>query len=485
MKKTKSKSLKITIINLPIRLTDKPRHIPHGLAIIANVIRKRMGIIPRFIDSNANRYSNEQIESILAPMEFDIVLIGGLIPVYKRIIDYARIIKNVNPNAVIIAGGSAAMSVPELLLRNSEVDAICLGEGEKVVVELLRGLKEHELGELTHIKGFCFKINGEIVCSGKPDLLNDLDSESDMPAYDLLPMEIYLSNPVVGLGRDVDFISSRGCPFNCTFCYQPWGRKFRAHSAGFIIAALRHLKENYSVDFVSFQDDEFLADRKRVYEFCEGVKKQIPGLLWSCTGRVNLINEDLVRVMRGAGCVSISYGFESGSPRMLKSMNKLTTVEQMENAVRISRNYDMMIPVSFIVGMPGENEESCRETVEFCVQNNIPLKSIMFATPYPGTRIFEYAISKGRIKKDRIHDFVMSLEDARDFKINLTDAFTDDELVAKRKEMMSETCSRVSQLPRDVYERKIKNLFGALAESYFENEALVKHRSEHGGIDIF
>lgn len=477
--------MNIIIINPPIRLTDKPRHIPHGLAILANMIRKRTGITPNFIDINAHRYNDDQVVSILKSLDFDAVLIGGLIPVYKRIIHYADMIKKINPGAVIIAGGSAAMSVPELLLRNSKVNVVCAGEGEAVIVDLIEGLKKHKLEELMDIKGFYYKVDETIVYSGKPDLLDDLDLESDIPAYHLLPMETYLSNPTVGFGRDVDFISSRGCPFNCTFCYQPWGRKFRAHSVDFILDALSYLKDSYHIDFVAFQDDEFMGRKSRVFEFCEKIQKRIPNLLWSCTGRVNFIDEDIVGKMRDSGCVSISYGFESGSPRILKSMNKNVTIEQMENAARINRKYEMMLPVSFIIGMPGEDEESCRETVEFCVRNNIPLKSMMFATPYPGTELFEFAVSTSRIQKERMHEFVVKLEDARDFTVNLTSVFTDEQLVAKREEMIKEVCSRIKPIPVDIYERKLRNLFGNLVDGYLDDKTFIKHRAEHGGVDIF
>ncbi len=477
--------MKILITNPPIRLTDKPRHIPHGLAILANVIRKKLSITPEFVDINAYRYSNEQVKSILQSIKFDFVLIGGLIPVYKRIILYADMIKEINPNAVIIAGGSAAMSVPQLLLQNSKVDVVCAGEGEKVIIDLLEGLESHKLEDLAYIKGFHYKMNGEILYSGSPDLLHDLDLESDVPAYDLLPMEIYLSNPVVGFGRDIDFISSRGCPFSCTFCYQPWGSHFRAHSVELIVETLKFLKRNYKIDFVSFQDDEFMAKKNRVYEFCEKLSKHIPDLLWSCTGRVNLVKDDIVGTMRNAGCISISYGFESGSPRMLKNMNKIATIEQMENAIRTNRKFGIMLPVSFIIGMPGEDEESCRETVEFCVRNEMPLKSMMFATPYPGTQLFEFAVSSGRICKDKLHEFVVRLEDARDFTINLTDIFSDEQLIAKRDEMVKEVCSRVKPVSTEACIEKTMNIFGNLAEDYLKDESLLKHRAEHGGIDIF
>ncbi len=253
----------------------------------------------------------------------------------------------------------------------------------------------------------------------------------------------------------------------------------------FIVDALTGLRDAYRIDFVSFQDDEFMADPRRVREFCVKVKERIPGLLWSCTGRVNIVDEEIGGAMRDAGCVSISYGFESGSQRMLDSMKKKVTIGAMEKAARINRKFEMMLPVSFIIGMPGEDEDSCRETIEFCVRNNIPLKSMMFATPYPGTELGDYSVSTGRIKKEGMHDFVMRLEDARDFTVNLTDAFTDDELIAKRDEMIKEVNSRIRAVPEEESERKLRKLFGGLVDGYFKDEALIKHRAEHGGIDVF
>ncbi len=129
--------MNILIINPPIRLSDKPRHIPHGLAILANIIRERLDICPTFLDINAHRYIEKETEKIIGSTDFDVVLIGGLAPTYGRIITLSKLIKSVNPDAKVIAGGSAAMSMPKVLLKNSEVDIICTGEGEITVIELL------------------------------------------------------------------------------------------------------------------------------------------------------------------------------------------------------------------------------------------------------------------------------------------------------------------------------------------------------------
>jgi radical SAM superfamily enzyme YgiQ (UPF0313 family) len=478
----------IVIINPPIRLTDKPRHIPHGLAIIANIIKKKIGIVPRFLDLNAHRYSQEETVRRLKEYRSDVILIGGLIPVYKRIIALTEKIKEIKPSSIVIAGGSAAMSVPELLLRKSKVDVVCAGEGEIAIVELLNGLRNNKLKDLLEIKGFYFKIDGEIIFTGQRDLLTDLDSESDLPAYDLLPMDIYLSNPVVGFGRDIDFISSRGCPFECTFCYQPWGRKFRGHSIDFVLTALKHLRNNYNIDFISFQDDEFMLDIRRVREFCKIRNRFFPDLLWSCTGRATIVahNEELVKIMKDSGCTLISFGFESGCQRILNSMNKIQTIEMMENTINICRKNGLPIPVSFIIGMPGEDEQSCKETLNFCLRNNIPLDSLMFATPYPGTEIFNFALRTNRIARNNLHGYLMKLGDARDFIINLTDFFSDDELINKRKEMMEITRENYEKfITEEEIKDKMKSLFGKLIKKvHFDNKDL-EHRVIHGGMGIF
>lgn len=484
-------TLDVLIVNPPIRLSDKPRNIPHGLAILANIIRDKLGICPTFLDINAHRYDEKETEKIIENTKFDVVLIGGLTPVYNAIVKLSKFIKSVNPDVKIVAGGSVAMPIPEILLKNSEVDIICTGEGEITIIELLSRLEKDLNAQLDDIAGICYKKNNaenKIVFTQPRPLIQNLDEQSALPAYDLLPMEIYLSNPVVGIGQDIDFIASRGCPYHCTFCYQPWGRKFRAHSVDFIIKALLFLKKEYGIDFVSFQDDEFMANPARVYEFCEKRNRFLPHLLWSCTGRANIVarDEGIVRLMKNSGCVLISYGFESGAQRVLDSMKKGVTISEMEKTVEVSRKYEMPIPASFIIGMPGEDGSSCQETLDFCIRNNIPLDSLMFATPYPGTEIYNFALRTGRIDGEHIHEFVLSLGDARDFVINLTDYFSDEELTNKREEMMEKAGRHYqSYITQETVTAKMRNLFGDLLDKSRLDEKDLEHRAKHGGISTF
>jgi radical SAM superfamily enzyme YgiQ (UPF0313 family) len=490
MKGEKKREMDVLIINPPIRLSDKPRNIPHGLAILANIIRSRLNITPTFLDINAHRYTEKETDRIIENTDFDIVLMGGLTPVYGTIIKLSEFIKSVNPDAKIVVGGSVAMPIPEVLLRNSSVDIICIGEGEITIVELLSRLEKDLNAQLDGIAGICYKKNDDknkIIFNQPRLLIQNLDKESALPAYDLFPMGIYLSNPVTGIGKDVDFIASRGCPYHCTFCYQPWGHIPRCHSVDFIIDAIGYLKENYEIDFISFQDDEFMANKKIVREFCEKRNRFFPDLLWSCTGRVNIVasDEKIVELMRKSGCVDIGYGFESGSQRMLDRMKKMITVKQMEKAIKISRKYGLPVDTSFIIGMPGEDDKSCQETVDFCIRNNITLNTLMFATPYPGTEIFNFALRTRRIDRNHIHEFIMKLGDARDFTINLTDYFSDEELINKREEMVKEVMKNYDGLTQEETIAKMRELYGSLLDKYPFDEKDLEHRKKHGTMDVF
>ena len=171
---------------------------------------------------------------------------------------------------------------------------------------------------------------------------------------------------------------------------------------------------------------------------------------------------------------------------MLDSMKKRQTIGEMEKTVEISRKYGLPVPASFIIGMPGEDDKSCQETVDFCIRNKLTLDSLMFATPYPGTEIFDYALTTGRIDKNHIHEFVMELGDARNFTINLTDYFSDEELINKREDMMEKARENYDEfITQEEINAKMRDLFGSLLDKYPLDEKDLEHRAKHGGMSTF
>jgi radical SAM superfamily enzyme YgiQ (UPF0313 family) len=326
-----------------------------------------------------------------------------------------------------------------------------MGEGEATAAELFETLKAG--GDLRRVKGIWFRDEkGRIVQNTGRTLIKDLN-DIPLPAWDLFPMEIYLKNPVGAPNRNkwtdgsvddqksslsMNICATRGCPYKCIYCYHDFmGPVYRHRSASNIVEEMKVLSEIYNVGYFHFTDDEFCLKKAFVYEFCKKVKKNFNGkITWGCSGRVNLMTEDLIATMADAGCVLIGYGIESGSQKMLNAMKKAVTVEQAKNSIRWTEKYMGWADCSFIVGLPGENEETLRETIDFCKDLNLVPEVIFFATPYPGTELYEMALAQGKIADEE--EYLLGLgEQGEKVRVNFTD-FTDEELFDIQERMIQE-----------------------------------------------
>lgn len=417
--------MNILLINPPCRL---PYLLPLGLGYIASVLREE-GHNVKILDINGLGYSNEKVEEAIKAIEFDVVGIGGLTSTYKYVKWLANMIKELKPYIPIIAGNMVSTAHPELLLRNSKVDIAVIDEGELTIKELVSAIsKGLDLGA---VKGIYYKNNARGIIKAPPrERITNLDS-LPFPAWDLFPMEVYLHNStqsaVMGL-RMMNISSERGCPYECTFCSHPFGRKIYMRSAKSIVNEIKELKKRYRVKLISFIDDLFIVDEKRVLEFCDRIISDNLNIRWAATGRANLVNNNLLRRMRKAGCVELGYGFESGSQTVLDKLKKRVTVKQAEEAVRMTQKAGIKVAGTFIFGMPGETRDTIKETLEFIKRTRVPTYRFFYATPYPKTELYEIAKKMGRLPEDE-DKYVESLGEMRTtFLVNLTD-FSDEELV--------------------------------------------------------
>lgn len=480
--------MKVLFINPIIRRRDDPRHIPHGIAVLASLARS-CGHEVEVLDINAHRYPPEKVKGILKDSKCDVVGIGGIISVYREVKWMVEYLKTIKPEVPVIVGGSVGSSIPEMILTKTRADLVCIGEGEETLLEYLEALQHKR--DYEHIKGLAFR-KGDKMCFTPPrPLISDLD-RLPIPAYDLFPTEIYANNPAVGFGRELDFVSSRGCPYRCVFCYQAFGQSFRAHSADYVIMVMEYLKKNYNIDFLYFADDEFMANKKRAYEFAEKKteNKHIQEVRWSCSGRVNLADEELFRHMKSAGCTFIGHGFESGSEFILKKIKKGITPIQQKEIVRIIRKVGLRFGCSFMLGFPWETYETAQATVDLCIEAQIPLSALMFATPYPKTELFDYCWQKGILHEGNIEEFVLGLDDVVDLQLNITENFSDEELIALRDRMLEEVKGKVSPLPPEALRKQFIDLYGdknyqTFKERYVKDPKLKDHYAKHGFNDFF
>ena len=271
----------------------------------------------------------------------------------------------------------------------SNFDIYIIGPTLSVVGSLIERISED--GDLGNVGGIAYRSTDNII-----KLNNEIDSEVQfndlpMPAYDLLPSfdPYYVLNPSI---RPYALVyAGKGCPFKCMYCNVA-RTKYSGRSPDDIIKELKMLKKIGNVKYVWVFDEIFTINRKRVVEVCERIIEEDINIKWFCDSRVDLVDEGLLKIMRKGGCIGISYGVESGSQRILDSMNKGITVEQARNALVWTRKAHIPIQLNLTLGFIGEDEESLSETESF-VRATLPeTLQIGHVIAKPGTGFTQLAI---------------------------------------------------------------------------------------------
>lgn len=439
--------MKILLINPPIREWAKPNCFPLGLGYITAVLEQE-GHEVEVIDINAYRWTQAEVEERIKKAKFDAVGIGAIVTVYKYVKWLISTLKKYHPQKKVIVGGSVAASVPKTLLERTAADIAVMGEGEETARELFRALEKE--GDLAAVRGIWFKDEkGGIQVTPPRPTIKDLDT-LPLPAWDLFPMDIYLRNPVGAPNRNkwvngkavdnvlsMNLFATRGCPYKCIYCYHDFmGQGYRNRSPQAVFDEMKRLYERYGVKYFHFVDDEFVMKKGFINEFCRLVRETNLGFTWGCSGRANLMTEEMIATMANSGCVLIGYGIESGSQKMLDIMKKRVTVEQAKQAVRLTQKYIGWADCSFMIGIPGETRETIQETIDFCKELNLVPEVIFFATPYPGTELYELAKARNKIGDEE--EYILRLgEQGEQIMVNFTD-FTDEELAAIKEGMVVE-----------------------------------------------
>ncbi|MCD6309197.1 MAG: radical SAM protein [Candidatus Eremiobacteraeota bacterium] len=314
----------------------------------------------------------------------------------------AKMIKDELPGTMVIIGGPHFTAIPEETLKEfPSFDLGVIGEGEVTIKELLPTLLSGS--DLTDIKGLALRSGDNVVRTGKREFLMDLDTLPP-PAWDLLegfPREYVPASFRYRRLPAANLVVSRGCPNKCTFCDRSvFGNKIRSFSTDYFMKLLRDLKENYGIREILFEDDTFFLFKKRLAEMCRRMIEERLDLSWSCLARADLVDRDLLRLMKKAGCWQVGYGIESADPGVLRLMKKNVSIEQVENAINWTREAGILSKGFFMLGSPGETRETFRRTVDFA--KSIPLDdfSLFKTTPFPGSELYNMADEYGHFDRD-------------------------------------------------------------------------------------
>lgn len=377
-----------------------------GLGYVAASLEKA-GVEVRILDLNVERIGLKDLPRRFASLEFQPQFIGitATATIAYAAIKIAAVCKEVFPEAMVVMGGVQPTVTPELFLAGKHVDYVVRGEGEETIVDL--AVK----GEpASSIRGLSYKIDGHVVHNPDRPPRSNLD-DIPFPAYHLFPIRKY--HPPESLFRRlpaINFITSRGCPFKCTYCATQtiWPGKFRMRSIENVIEELKVLTGRYGIREVSFSDDTLPAVRSRIIQLCEALLRNKIDITWSCSAIVKFVDKDTLRLMKRAGCHHICYGVESVDSQILKNINKNIKVEEAEQVIKATKKAGIACRASFMFGNPGETIESMNRTLEFALRTKPDFALFNITTPYPGTPMYNWAKGNGYLLSEDLSLYTAS-----------------------------------------------------------------------------
>lgn len=318
-----------------------------------------------------------------------------------------KAVKAVDRDISVIVGGAHVSAVPERAISRDFISADYLlkGEAEISLPMLLERVIKKSDTRLDDVPGLVWR-EGSLIRVNKQDFHESVD-DFGIPAWDLMDPRKYEASPFHGFARGfplAPMISARGCPFPCTFCStkHQMGQKVRHRSASLIVEEMKLLIDKYGVKEIQFLDDCFSVNKNRVIEICQAILDAGIKVNWQCPNglRVDTIDEEMLRIMKAAGCYHFSVGIESTSPEILKKMKKNITLSLAQEKIALAKRVGIKVTGFFILGFPGEKIEDIKRTIRYA--RSIPIDKVLFSNfwPSPGTDIYNELESQGRLGKD-------------------------------------------------------------------------------------
>lgn len=312
----------------------------------------------------------------------------------------AKRIKTRIPQMKVFLGGPHTTAMPiETMEAYTAIDGCILGDGELSFLKIVQNIQDG-IDYATNVNGLAWRYGDDIVINQRKGCLKNLDT-LPFPAWDLLtrfpknyrpPFHSYRRLPVANI------ITTRGCPYACFFCDRSvFGRKINCHSIDYIIAMIEYVLKEFNVREISIKDDMFVLSPERVLEFCRHLRNKKFNVTWSCNARVDNVKDEILKEMKKAGCWLISYGIESGSPKMLKKMMKGITKEQIVDALRLTRKNGIVSKGFFMLGVPEETVDTMNETLNFIKELPLDELNVNIFTPFPGSKLYQEVLREGFI----------------------------------------------------------------------------------------
>lgn len=392
-----------------IELMRRPSRVwqPISLGYIASMLEGD-DLAVELLDANAENLEGDALAARVEAFGPDVIVANSAqhdrwqnpIPTTQHVAEALGALGERATNAVVILVGPHGTAFPDGTLQSMPcVDFVVRNEPETTTVELVRMLVAGE--DPSVLQGLSFRRDGATVNNPPAEFLADLDA-LPFPAYHLMPMERYRyrgrdSDPGNERERFAIMVTSRGCPYRCSYCsLEMVGKKYRTRSIGSVLEEIDLLVQRYGVNKLIFHDQVFTLRKDRVRELCEGLAARRYDLRWLCQGVVNKFPVDLLPLMRDAGCYQVSFGLESGVEEVAERMRKNSIEEFLEIRAAGERVGIDIVP-NHMVGLPGETPELARKSNEFFKRFGFKYFFASATVPYPGTQLYEIGRRNGTI----------------------------------------------------------------------------------------
>lgn len=417
--------MKILLINPPQTFfpgSDPPAaNLPLGLLYIAAVLDKagyKTEILDAFMTDFPFRKKGDttevgmpygKIKEEIQRRKPDIVGIANPFTCQvEHAVRVADIVKEVDSSILTVVGGPHGTVVPvEFLEEARNVDIVVIGEGEYTILDIVRFVEgKKKIGD---VQGIVHRIDGKVVLNSPRPFNKNLD-ELPYPAYHLVEMEQYLNPKMIEYrsfqNRALSMVTSRGCPFNCSFCsvHLHMGKMFRAHSADYVVDHIEHVVNKYRVKTIYFEDDNLTYDLKRFEAICDKIIEKDIKFQWETPNgvRADYLTLDLLKKMKKSGCQSVFVGIESGDQYVLDNIiGKSLKLKNVIKFAEMCKKIGLKTGAFYVIGFPGETKENMMNTIKFALMLKRKYDvgmHLLFATPSYGTRLYEECKEKGYIR---------------------------------------------------------------------------------------
>jgi len=392
------------------------KHIPLGLGYLAAVLREAghpVAIYDAAIET-------EPLETVVRRGGYEVLAVSAVTPLIVDAWNMAKEGKRLGMTTVL--GGPHLTLMPEesISAEHPEVDYVMKGEADESIIEFVDALEGRRAMETVH--GLYWRRNGEMVVNPPAGLVLNLDS-IPYPAHDLFKINRYTNLQPLTDGLDKNaraftIMTSRGCPYKCTYCSKPiTGDTWRGRSIDNVIGEWRWLVRDLRATEIGVTDDIWNLKLDRAKELCRRIAAEgLNTVPWVTVHgmKVNHADEELFHLMKAAGCKRVGFGVESGDEQILRNViRKSQTLDMVRNAFKWSKAAGLQTMGFFIFGMPQETEESMEKTIQFALELDPDLANFMLATPYPGTEMYDVIKKYGNIFAHEWEDYAIHSDKAR------------------------------------------------------------------------